>query len=162
MNYFILLKIINSIIYIVNIKMSKTSLIDKQTKYNENREQFAKEMEARTRGGQRLGLFSYPMPLTVGDSSTNYQKDRRPAEQIGKLKGFSNNRGKSTTTETFGRLVSNAIGDEYRDPKYFLRSEAGKKSISNKSFKSSGNGHLTKHSEFVHMKEYDEPIKGLK
>jgi len=53
------------------------------------------------------------MALTVGDASTNYQKDRRPAEEVGKLKGFSNNRGKSTTTDTFGKLISNAIGDEY-------------------------------------------------
>jgi hypothetical protein len=53
------------------------------------------------------------MALTIGDASTNYQKDRRPKEDIGKLKNFSNNRGKSTTTETFGKLISNAIGDEY-------------------------------------------------
>jgi hypothetical protein len=70
------------------------------------------------------------MALTVGDASTNYQKDRRPAAEVGKIKGFSNNRGKSTTTETFGKLISNAIGDEYQDPKYFLRSDAGKKTIS--------------------------------
>jgi hypothetical protein len=105
-------------------------MIDKQTKYTQNREKFAKEIDARTKSGQRLGLFSYPMALTVGDASTNYQKDRRPAEEVGKLKSFSNNRGKSTTTETFGKLISNAIGDEYRDPKYFLRSEAGSKSVS--------------------------------
>ena len=43
-------------------------------------------MDARTKNGQRLGLFSYPMPLTVGDASTNYQKDRRPAKEIGKVK----------------------------------------------------------------------------
>lgn len=70
-------------------------------------------MDARTRSGQRLGLFSYPMALTVGDASTNYQKERRPAEEIGKLKNFSNNRGKSTTQATFNKLESNAIGDEY-------------------------------------------------
>lgn len=119
-------------------------------------------MEARTRSGQRLGLFSYPMALTVGDSSTNYQKDRRPAEEVGKLRGFSNNRGKSTTLETFGKLISNAIGDEYRDPKYNLRTTDGNKSISKQSFKSSGNGKLTKHSEFIHMKEYDNKIPGPK
>ena len=64
------------------------------------------------------------MPLTIGDSSTNYQKDRRPKEEIGRKKGFVNNRGKSTCSDTFNKLVSNAVGDEYRDPgKYFLRSE---------------------------------------
>jgi len=101
------------------------------------------------------------MPLTVGDASTNYQKDRRPAKDIGKIRSFSTNRGKNTTTETFNKLVSNAIGDEYQDPgKYFLRSDAGKRSISNKTFKPSGNGHLTKHSEFVHLKEYDCHVAG--
>lgn len=101
-----------------------------------NRETFAKEMDARTKNGQRLGLFSYPMPLTIGDSSTNYQKDKRPKEEIGKKRGFINNRGKSTCSDTFNKLVSNAVGDEYRDPgKYFLRSEAGTKNISNQSFR---------------------------
>ena len=96
------------------------------------------------------------MPLTVGDSSTNYQKDRRPAHEIGRVRSFSNNRGKATTAETFGKLISNAIGDEYQDPgKYFLRTGAGKRSISSKTFKPSGNGHLTRHSEFIHMKEYN-------
>ena len=142
--------------------MSKMALKDQQTKFTANREKFAKEIEARTKSGQRLGLFSYPMALTVGDASTNYQKDRRPAEEVGKLKGFSNNRGKSTTTDTFGKLISNAIGDEYQDPKYFLRSDAGKKKITQKSFKSSGNGRLTKHSEFVHMQEYDIHQPGAK
>ena len=56
------------------------------------------------------------MPLTVGDASTNYQKDRRPAKEIGKVKNFANNRGRSTCSDTFNKLVSNAIGDEYRDP----------------------------------------------
>ena len=68
------------------------------------------------------------MPLTVGDASTNYQKDRRPAKEIGKVKNFANNRGRSTCSDTFNKLVSNAIGDEYRDPgQYFLRTGAGKK-----------------------------------
>lgn len=102
------------------------------------------------------------MSLTVGDSSTNYQRDRKPASEVGKVKGFSNNRGKSTTTETFGKLISNAVGDEYHDPKYFLRSDAGKKSISKNCFKSAGKGKLTWHSEFAHMKEYDERIPGQK
>ena len=102
------------------------------------------------------------MALTVGDSSTNYQKDRRPAEEVGRLRGFSNNRGKSTTAETFGKLVSNAIGDEYQDPKYNLRTEAGTKTISKSSFKSGGNGKLVRHSEFIHMKEYDNKIPGPK
>ena len=101
------------------------------------------------------------MPLTVGDASTNYQKDRKPKEQVGKLRSFSNNRGKSTTTETFNRLISNAIGDEYQDRgKYFLRTDAGKRCISTKTFKPSGNGHLTRHSEFVHMKEFNCHVAG--
>ena len=58
-------------------------------------------------------MFSSALPLTVGDPSSNYQCDRREKSQVGKLKNFSNNRGKSTTTETFNRLVSNAVGDEY-------------------------------------------------
>lgn len=106
-------------------------------------------------------MFSYPMSLTVGDHSTNYQKDRRPAEQIGKLKNFTNNRGKSTCSETFGRLESNAIGDEYQDVgKYFLRTE--KKPQAKSIFKPSGGHKLTKHSEFVHQKEYDEHHAGPK
>ena len=134
--------------------MATTNLqiIDKQTKYNLNRDKFAQEMDARQRAmGQRLGLFSHPMCLTVGDSSTNYQKDRRPADQIGRLKNFSNNRGKSTTTETFNKFVSNAIGDEYQDVgKYYLRKDAGKRSISSRTFMPSGGHKLVKFSEFEH------------
>jgi len=89
------------------------SLLDRQTRYTKNRNDFALDIAARTSSGQRLGLFSYAMPLTVGDSSTNYQKDRRPAEEVGRLRSFSNNRGKTSTCETFNKLVSNAIGDEY-------------------------------------------------
>ncbi len=133
------------------------TVLDKQTKNNLNRQQFAREIDARQKSvGQRLGLFSHPICLTVGDASTNYQKDRRPAQEIGKMKNFSNNRGKSTTTETFNKLVSNAIGDEYQDVgKYFLRTDAGKKSISSRSFKPSGGHKLVKNSEFKHQKEYD-------
>jgi len=29
-------------------------------------------MDSRTKQGQRLGMFSQGIPLTVGDSSTNY------------------------------------------------------------------------------------------
>ena len=68
------------------------------------------------------------MSLTIGDSSTNYQKERRPAKEIGKLRNFSNNRGNLITAEPFNKLTSNSIGDEFIDPgKYFLRSESGKK-----------------------------------
>jgi len=91
--------------------------------------------------------------LTVGDSSTNYQKDRRPAAEIGKKKNFANSRGRSTVTETFNKLQSNAIGDEYQDAgQYFLRTDNKKK---NKGvFKRGYNGSLTRHSEFSHQKEY--------
>lgn len=120
-------------------------------------------MDARTKNGQRLGLFSYPMALTVGDASTNYQKDRRAAKEIGKLKGFANSRGKSTTTDTFNKLVSNAIGDEYRDPgQYFLRTENSAKNTSSNSFRQSGCQKLVRHSEFKHMKEFDEHKPGPK
>ena len=89
------------------------SLVDRQARYTNNRNNFALDIAVRTSSGQRLGLFSQAMPLTIGDSSTNYQKDRRPAHEIGKLRSFSNNRGKTTTSETFGKLISNAIGDQY-------------------------------------------------
>lgn len=46
--------------------------MDKVTKATVNREAFARDMAARTKNGQRLGLFSQAMPLTVGDASTNY------------------------------------------------------------------------------------------
>lgn len=137
--------------------------MDKVTKATVNREAFARDMDARTKNGQRLGLFSQAMPLTVGDASTNYQKDRRPKAEIGKLKGFANNRGKSVTTDCFNKLASNAIGDEYRDPgKYFLRSEAGSKSISGKSFIQGSAQKLVKHSEFIHMKEFADRTYGPK
>ena len=105
-------------------------------------------------------MFSSAMPLTVGDASTDYQKERRPAHEIGKLRNFSNTRGKTTCSETFGKLESNAIGDEYIDPgQYFLRK--GAKSIQpSKTFKPSGGPKLTKHSEFEHKKEFDDPNPG--
>lgn len=63
-----------------------------------------------------------PMSLTVGDASTNYQCDRRKASEVGRMRNFANNRGKSTTTDTFNKLESNAVGDEFVDPgQYFLR-----------------------------------------
>ena len=96
-----------------------------------------------------------PLPLTVGDASTNYQKDRRPAEEIGKLKSFVNSRGKSVTAAPFGKLLSNAIGDDYQDAgKYFLRTNAGKHKIAGP-FAPSGVGKTIRHSEFIHHKEYD-------
>ena len=120
-------------------------------------------MAARTKTGQRGGLFSHPQPLTVGDSSTNYQCERRPKDSIGKMRNFSVYRGKSTTTDTFGKLETNAVGDEFVDPgRYFLRENAGKRSVSSRCFKPNGNHKLTRHSEFVHMKEYDEHQPGPK
>lgn len=68
-------------------------------------------MDSRTRSGQRLGLFSSALPLTVGDASTNYQCERRPKEEVGRLRNFSNNRGSKTVTDTFNKLQSNAVGD---------------------------------------------------
>ena len=69
-------------------------------------------MEAITRG-QRGGMFSIALGNTIGDSSTNYQCDRRDASLIGKNKKFANNRGRNNTTEPFNKLVTNAIGDPY-------------------------------------------------
>jgi hypothetical protein len=75
------------------------------------------------------------------------------------LKGFANSRGKSTTTDTFNKLVSNAIGDEYRDPgQYFLRPQGNNQ----KAFRQSGAQKLVKHSEFVHIKEINEHKPGPK
>ena len=129
---------------------------DKEAKKTMNRDKFAKEIAARTGGGQRNGMFSMPMALTVGDASTNYQCDRRAASEIGKLRNFGNNRGKSTTTDTFNKLQSNAVGDEYIDPgQYYLRGGAGKRSISSKNFKPNGGHKLVNNSEFVHMKEFN-------
>jgi len=70
-----------------------------------------------------------------------------------------------TTQATFGKLATNAIGDEYIDAKplsNFLRSDAGKKPISGATFKPSGGHKLVKNSEFQHMKEFDIHGKGLK
>jgi hypothetical protein len=79
---------------------------------------------------------------------------------IGKKRGFANNRGRATTTDTFGKLISNAIGDEYQDAgKYYLRENAGKKKLAGP-FAPSGKGKLIKHSEFVHMKEYNNHQAG--
>jgi len=72
-------------------------------------------MDGRVRHGQRLGVFSSALPLTVGDHSTNYQKERKNKDEVGKVKNFANTRGKSTCSETFNKLVSNAIGDPYED-----------------------------------------------
>ena len=89
-------------------------------------------MDSRVKHGQRLGVFSSALPLTVGDSSTNYQKERKNKYQVGLVRNFANNRGKSTCSETFGKLISNAIGDEYQDAdQYFLRKDAGKRALSN-------------------------------
>lgn len=72
-------------------------------------------------------------------------------------------RGKTVTTDTFGKLETNAVGDEFQDPgKYFLRQDAGKRSISSKCFKPNGGHKLVRHSEFLHMKEFNEHKPGAK
>ena len=134
---------------------TRNTLLNQQTRFDENRQQFAERIEAQTRG-QRGGLFSIPINLTVGDPSTNYQKDRRDAEVIGKQRNFANGRGRATTTDTFNKLQSNAIGDEYQDSgKYFLRQNAGKKALGGP-FAPSGKGKLVRKSEFTHMKEFEQ------
>ena len=52
-------------------------MVNQQERFDINRSTFAKEMDARVKHGQRLGVFSSALPLTVGDSSTNYQKERK-------------------------------------------------------------------------------------
>ena len=120
-------------------------------------------MDARVRHGQRLGVFSSALPLTVGDHSTNYQKERKNKDQVGTVKNFANSRGRSTCSDTFNKLVSNAIGDDYQDAgQYFLRKDAGKRAISNKNFNRGFKGSLTKNSEFQHQKEYEYHYPGPK
>ena len=84
----------------------------------------------------RLGMFSQPLPLTVGDSSTVYQKPSKQngysstvcvkigkeRSEVGKLKNMLNNPSRGIK-DTFEReLKSNAIGDSFVDPgQYFLR-----------------------------------------
>lgn len=73
---------------------------------------------------------------------------------------MQNNRGKSTVTQTFGKLYSNAVGDQYVDPgKNFLRTGAGKKAIAGP-FAPSGANKKVVHSEFEHMKEYNNREHG--
>ena len=118
---------------------TENTLLSKQTRNELNRNNFANHMD-KSHKGQRGGLFSLPLSLTIGDSSTYYQKDRRAASLIGKKKGFGNDRGKTSTTDPFNKLISNAIGDPYQDSgKYFLRKEAGKKAHAG-SFAPSGKG----------------------
>ena len=99
--------------------------LDRATREKINRIIFAAEVEARSKHKSKQkdqGLFGNPVPLAIGDSSTYYHKKRRPKEEIGMIRNFSTNRGKQTTTGTFGKLISNAIDDDYVDPgKYFLR-----------------------------------------
>lgn len=105
-------------------------------------------------------MFSVPLPLHIGDSSVHYFKDRRPKAEIGKLKNIINSRGNSVVTAPFNKLITNAIGDDYVDPgKNFLRTGAGKKKIAGP-FAPAGANKLVKHSEFVHMKEYNNRHSG--
>lgn len=133
---------------------TQKTLLSKQTKGNENRKTFSNNMDAITRG-QRGGLFSIPLGNTIGDPSTNYQKDRRDEREIGKSRKFANNRGRVNTTDPFNKLVSNAIGDPYNDAgKYFLRSESGKKALSGP-FNPSGKGNkLLGHIQHTMEKEF--------
>ena len=140
---------------------TRNTLLATQTRFDDNRVQFAEKIEAQTKG-QRGGLFSIPINLTVGDASTNYQCDRKAADKVGKSRSFANGRGRATTTDTFNKLVSNAIGDEYNDSgRYFLRQNAGKKAIAGP-FAPSGKGKLVRKSEFSHMKEFDHKQPGPK
>lgn len=54
--------------------------------------------------------------------------------------------------DTFEKLKSNAIGDEYIDPgQYYLRKDNKKRSQSSKPFKPSGGPKTVKNSEFTHL-----------
>ena len=65
----------------------------------------------------RNALFSMPVSLTVGDSSTCYQTFRKERHEVGQNRRISVNPCKGTTaTEGFGKFESNALGDPYVDP----------------------------------------------
>ena len=57
-------------------------------------------------------MFSMPVGLTVGDSSTNYQTFRKERHEVGLNKGMTINACRGAR-ETFGTFQSNALGDPY-------------------------------------------------
>lgn len=75
-------------------------------------------------------MFSLPMSLTIGDSSTVYNTYRKERSEVGKIKSIVVNPSKPAN-ESFGPLNSNSIGSPYVDPgKYDLRSNVTSRSNS--------------------------------
>ena len=98
---------------------------------------------------QRNALFSMPVGLTVGDSSTNYQTYRKERHEVGLNKGMTINQCRGAK-ETFGKFQSNALGDPYQDPgQYILRKPRSNSQIAQvKPFTTCSNKKV-RHSEFV-------------
>lgn len=111
----------------------------------------------------RFGFFSYPLPLTVGDDSTYYDKlskdfgvdgggAERERHEVGRVKQVITNPSRGTM-DTFEKLKSNAIGDTYVDPgQYFLRKSVdGRPGSSGSVFRPSGCNKKVRRSEFQHL-----------
>lgn len=73
---------------------------------------------------QRNGMFKQALPLTVGDTTTNYQTYRKEHHEVGRTKSVQINPCKSAN-ETFTRFISNSIGDSFVDPGSFNKSLRG-------------------------------------
>jgi hypothetical protein len=125
-------------------------------------------------GRSRFGVFSHPLPLTVGDDSTNYQKPSkfqsqinwkgRERSEVGRLRQITNNPSRGTM-DTFEKLKSNAIGDTYVDPgQYILRKSYDPKNgntrpqTSSGVFRPSGSNKTIRKSEFEH-KHNGPPVR---
>ena len=100
---------------------------------------------------QRNALFSMPVGLTVGDSSTNYQTFRKERHEVGLNRGMTVNRCKDSKS-TFGKFQSNALGDPYQDPgQYIMRKPRSGSQVSKpKPFVTTSNKKVRK-SEFEYM-----------
>lgn len=82
-----------------------------------NREKFAGEMEYRA-NKQRNGMFTQALPLTVGDTSNNYQTYRKERDECGRTKSVQVNQCRSAK-ESFTRFISNSSGDPFQEPGTF-------------------------------------------
>lgn len=102
-------------------------------------------------------MFSMPVGLTVGDSSTCYQTYRKERNQVGLNKGMTVNQCRGAK-ETFGNFQSNALGDPFIDPgQYYLR-KPRPASATPRPFLTSGNKKVRK-SEFEN-KPQGPPSRG--
>ena len=98
---------------------------------------------------QRNALFSMPVSLTVGDSSTCYQTFRKERNEVGLNKGMTINQCKGHK-ETFGTFASNALGDPFQDPGQYIMRKGRSASQKPKPFITSGNK-LVRKSEFEYI-----------